>query len=195
MFDSAGLAGKEAHVEWGPTGPELSEKTIAFASPTQEAVFRALEKALNSSNTCGELFAKLCSRLSRIFDINRASLAIYNPQDDFLEIPYMHVGRELKSGVTIRLAASGPLIKNVLETGRIHTGHFLRNAVANEVERKILLDRRSRSLAIIPLIGNAEYPSTFNISSGTYHAFGLLESRIFDFLFSRTARRLTELPF
>lgn len=160
----------------------------------QDSIFRSLRKVINSSFTCFELFLKLCAKLDKFFAINRASLALYDEQNDQMSITNIQVGKELKSGVQINIVAEKTLMKRVLDSDHIFILDFAEDVEALEIEKKILLDKESRSLAIIPLAFAGKKIGTLNITSASYYAFSILESHLFDYLFQKTAEKLAELP-
>lgn len=170
------------------------ESSLNFAERAQASIFKSLKKVINSSYTRYELFMKLCAKLDKFFAINRASLAIYDEYNDQMKISHMKVGKEYKNGVLINIMASKTLMKRVLDDGNIYVRNFFQFIDGLELEKKILLDNSSRSLAIIPLIWEGEKIGTFNLTSKSYLAFSLLELHLFDFLFTKTAQKLIELP-
>ena len=170
------------------------ESSLNFAERAQASIFKSLKKVINSSYTRYELFMKLCAKLDKFFAINRASLAIYDKYEDLMKISHIKVGKEYKNGVQINILASKTLMKRVLDDGNIYVRNFFQYIDGLELEKKILLDRSSKSLAIIPLIWEGEMIGTFNLTSRSYLAFSLLESHLFDYLFAKTAQKLIELP-
>ena len=111
-----------------------------------------------------------------------------------MKISHIKVGKEYKNGVQINILASKTLMKRVLDDGNIYVRNFFQYIDGLELEKKILLDKSSKSLAIIPLIWEGEMVGTFNLTSRSYLAFSLLESHLFDYLFAKTAEKLIELP-
>lgn len=170
------------------------ESSLNFAERAQASIFKSLKKVINSSYTRYELFMKLCAKLDKFFAINRASLAMYDEPDDLMKISYIKVAKDYKNGVQINILASKTLMKRVLDDGNIYVRNFFQYIDGLELEKKILLDKSSKSLAIIPLIWKGEKIGTFNLTSKSYLAFSLLESHLFDYLFAKTAQKLIELP-
>jgi hypothetical protein len=170
------------------------ESSLSFAEQAQASIFKSLKKVINSSYTRYELFMKLCAKLDKFFAINRASLAFYDKYDDLMKISHIKVGKEYKNGVQINIMASKTLMKRVLDDGNIYVRNFFQFIDGIELEKKILLDNSSRSMALIPLIWEDEKIGTFNLTSKSYLAFSLLESHLFDYLFAKTAEKLIELP-
>lgn len=170
------------------------DEETANADQAQNSVFRSLRKVINSSYTRFELFLKLCAKLDKFFAINRASLALYDESQDQMSITHIQVGKDLKSGVQINIIAEETLMKRVLESDRIYILHFAEDIDTLEIEQKILIDKESRSLAIIPLSFAGKKIGTLNITSASYYAFSILESHLFDYLFQKTAEKLIELP-
>jgi transcriptional regulator with GAF, ATPase, and Fis domain len=171
------------------SGPE-----IGFTDKAQNAVFKSLKKVIKNSYTRNELFIKLTSRLDKFFSINRASMAFYEESRDLVSIPYMMANREYKSGVQINFVATNSIITNVLLKRKIFVRDFPHFLAINELEKKILLDRESNCLAVVPLVCGEELVGTLNFASASYFAFSLLESHLLDYLFERTAEKLLELP-
>lgn len=170
------------------------ESSLNFAERAQASIFKSLKKVINSSYTRYELFMKLCSKLDKFFAINRASLAIYDEFDDLMKISHIKIDKDYKNGVQINILAPETLMKRVLDDGNIYVRNFFQYIDGLELEKKILLDDSSKSLAIIPLIWEGEKVGTFNLTSKSYLAFSLLESHLFDYLFAKTAQKLIELP-
>jgi len=170
------------------------EPSLNFARSAQTSIFNCLKKVINTSYTRYELFMKLCAKLDKFFAINRASLALYDDCQDLMKISYIKIGKEFKRGVQINIRASRTFMKKVLDEGIIHVGNFLQIPCGLELEQKILIDQKSKSLAIIPLIWEGEKVGTFNVTSKSYFAFSLLQSHLFDYLFAKTAEKLAELP-
>lgn len=174
---------------------EESESEVGFTDRAQNAVFKSLKKVIKNSYTRNELFIKLTSRLDKFFSINRASLAFYEESQDLVSIPYMMANREYKSGVQINFVSANSIIKNVLSKRKIFVRDFPHLLAINELEKKILLDRESNCLAIVPLTCGDELVGTLNFASASYFAFSLLESHLLDYLFEKTAEKLLELPY
>lgn len=165
-----------------------------IASETQKAVYRSLSKVVASSNTRFEFFCKLTAKLDKFFSLSRASLALYEPEFDLINIPHLRVGKDNLQGVLIHLPGRGTLMKKVMEAGTIWICHYPLTRDWNEIERKILLEEHSTSLAIVPLDLGGSMLGTLNLASPAPFAFSLLESRLFNGLFANTAARLMELP-
>jgi hypothetical protein len=174
--------------------PEIPDPPLECEKHAQDSIFNSLKKVINTSFTRYELFMKLCSKLDKFFAINRASLSIYNKAEDVMKVAHILAGREYRSGVHLNLVASKTLMKSVLESSEIFTSDFPQGIDAPEIEKKILLDRDSKSIAIIPLIYEGELMGTFNMTSRSHFAFGILESHLFDYLFIKTAEKLAQLP-
>jgi transcriptional regulator with GAF, ATPase, and Fis domain len=164
------------------------------AGNAQNSIFRSLRKVINSSYTRFELFLKLCAKLDKFFVINRASLALYDDQNNHMSITHIQVGKDLKNGVQINIMAEKTIMKRVLDDDHIFVLDFAEDLETLEIEKKILLDRESHSLAIIPLSFAGKKIGTLNVTSGSYYAFSILESHLFDYLFQKTAEKLAELP-
>jgi transcriptional regulator with GAF, ATPase, and Fis domain len=170
------------------------EESNPETANAQNSIFRSLRKVINSSYTRFELFLKLCAKLDKFFAINRASLALYDARNDQMSITNIQVGKELKSGVQINMVAEKTLMKQVLNDEHIFVLHFAEDIDTLEIEKKILIDKESRSLAIIPLSFAGKKIGTLNITSASYYAFSILESHLFDYLFQKTAEKIAELP-
>ncbi|NIP43687.1 MAG: GAF domain-containing protein [candidate division Zixibacteria bacterium] len=170
---------------------ELQAESSAYA---ENSVFRSLKKVINSSYTRYELFMKLCSKLDKFFAINRASLALYDEENDLMSITHVQINREFRNGVHLNVVAGKTLMKKVLDSGHVYVRDYSQDIEAIELEKKILMDKNSKSLAIIPLVHGNKKIGTLNITSSSYQAFSILESHIFDYFFHKTSEKMSELP-
>ncbi|MBD3217437.1 MAG: hypothetical protein GF310_04115 [candidate division Zixibacteria bacterium] len=166
----------------------------ANSAEAQNSVFRSLKKVINSSYTQYELFMKLCSKLDKFFAINRASLALYDEENEMMSITHIQIKNEFKNGVHLNVVADKTLMKKVMDSGHIYVRDYSETIEAIELEKKILIDEDSKSLAIIPLTHGSKKIGTLNISSSSYHAFSILQSHLFDYFFHKTSEKMSELP-
>jgi len=98
------------------------------------------------------LFKNLLARLNRFYTIEKASLALYDHDQDCLHVTHMLSKGGLKSGLTLTIPSRHSLLYQVLRQGYPIVDNYPELMSRNVIEKKILLGPVTRSVAVIPLI-------------------------------------------
>jgi len=119
------------------------------------------------------LLKGLISRLNRSYTIEKASLAIYDQENNNLRVTHMLTKGTLKSGLTLTIPNQTSLLYQVLLQGYPVVDNYPELISANIIEQKILLGRRTQSVIVIPLIYDCHKLGVLSLASPDESAFGL----------------------
>ena len=159
----------------------------------QQAVCSSLEVTVSRAVSRNDMLVSLTNRLDKFFSIHKSSYSDYVPERAMMRVPVICDQDDVKSGVIIGVDADKSLMHNVLESGLLFVSDFPEHAVSNPVERKLLLNTDTKSLAIIPMIHEGNFIGTLNFASAASSAFSLFDLKLFDNFFNMASEHFSRL--
>lgn len=149
----------------------------------QQAVRSSLEVTVSQAVSHDDMLMSLTNRLDKFFSIHKSSYSMFLSDRKLMRVPVVCDQNDIKLGVIIGVDADKSLMHNVLEAGLVFVSDFPDHAVSNPVERKVLLNPDTKSLAIIPMIHENNLMGTLNFASAASSAFSLFDLKLFDNFF------------
>ncbi|MEZ5357538.1 MAG: hypothetical protein R3F48_01825 [Candidatus Zixiibacteriota bacterium] len=142
-----------------------------MSMPTYEET-AARPIAAPQSQDISDLLNKVLSRLSRLFSIEKASLALFNFTDHNLHVSHMYKDKQVKTGITLIVQPVKSTMYQVLMQGYPIVDNYPELISSNIIERKILLSEGTKSLLIVPLACDCYKLGVLTMSSNEECAFG-----------------------
>lgn len=119
-----------------------------------------------------ELLERVLSKLSRLFSVDKASLALFNFSDHNLHVSHIYKNKHLNKGITLIIQPTDSTMYQVLMQGFPVVDNYPDHITANVIERKILLSESTKSLLIVPLVCDCYKLGVLTLSSNDECAFG-----------------------
>jgi transcriptional regulator with GAF, ATPase, and Fis domain len=150
---------------------------------------RAFDISRTDVKTINTLLKKLMARLSSHYSIDKASLVFYDNRQKNLRLTHMLTGGVLNSSLTLTIPGRLSLLHQVLMQGYPIVDNYPELISQNIIEKKILLNPKTRSVAIVPLVHEGHRLGLLSLSSKEDSAFsplieGLGEELIGEFIIS-----------
>jgi len=154
---------------------EFSEGGYGNEGIVQAAVPSWNRQAIKSRKTKKRIrdqLRKLVNRLSRVYNIDRVSVAFFNPDQESLCVTHMLTGGAYKSSLTLTLPGGRSLLYQVLMQGYPIVDNYPELMTGNIIEKKILVTSATASVAVIPLIYDGAKLGVLSLGSPDQAAFG-----------------------
>jgi hypothetical protein len=152
-----------------------------------KAAFRPVDFLIRSfmalfikQKNINKLFFAIAKKLNRAFDITSAVLVIRSVRDSSLKVIAIKKDHYSREGLALTLPDRDSLLYNVLRKASLHTEYIVENFSGNFIEKKLLLDDKSRTLAICPIISNNSVSGLLCLASPSSSAFELFENGALD---------------
>jgi len=139
-----------------------------------EAWILSLTALLRRNNNVYKIFFSLCKKLNRLFSLSNAVLVVHSVRDNSLKVIAVKNSRHSPEGISLTLPGQNSLLHTVFNDGNYHISNHMERFPGNFVEKKLLLDDDTNSLAIFPINHNGNCVGLFCIASHKVHAFDLL---------------------
>ena len=158
-------------------------------STTDQQVRRIADRMSELMVVCREpreVFTEFTRELTRVYDIGKGFLAVREGgMTRFLAMASWSRGRYHKN-LSLKLPTTNSLFEKVAEHGQIYTENFAELRDGNLIERRLLLDKETRSFMLRPLKHHGRVIGLLGYSSDNPDAFvtfeeGLLDSVLDDF--------------
>jgi hypothetical protein len=151
----------------------MDENSIALPEINTDASVSVVDTWVVADEAIAKMFRRLIARLGRHFPIDRASLALYDPDKNRLCVTHMYAKRTVKAGLTLTIPNRNSILHQILEQGYPIVDHYPELMTSDLIERKLLLGSAARSVLVIPLVSDAVRLGLASLTSSEATAFGL----------------------
>jgi GAF domain-containing protein len=155
---------------------------------------RALSARLTPAhgNAITRLMRRLLADLNQYYPVEKASLALYDPDNDRLSVSHLYLDGRFKTGLTLALPDHRSLLYQVLQQGFPIADNYPEQVAAGIVERKILLGNHTRAVLIVPLIRDGNRLGVLSLASPKDSAFSIYIDGVGETVVARFAADLED---
>ena len=151
----------------------MDENSIALPEINIDVSASVVDTWVVVDEAIAKMFRRLIVRLGRLFPIEKASLALYDPDKNRLCVTHMFAKRTVKAGLTLTIPSRNSILYQILEQGYPIVDHYPELMTSDLVERKLLLGSAARSVLVIPLVSGGVRLGLASLTSSESTAFSL----------------------
>lgn len=111
------------------------------------------------------LLKKLIAKMHRFFEIEKASLAIYDADREALRVTHLYSKGALRSSLTLTIPSRSSLLYQVLHQGFPVADNYPELVAENVIEKRLLLTAATKSILVIPLIHDGRRLGLLSLAS------------------------------
>ena len=164
--------------------PNLAEKeelaqqrtaTTSSAVQITENCLNSIRAILKKPGDINKLFFRLTKKLDKLYSITKAALIVHSDQDNKLKAIAMKGNNGTCEGLALTLPEDNSLLYKVFEDNYQYIQNYPDQFSGNFFEEKILIDRATQSLAVLPIIEKNSPKGLICFSSTIPNAFASFE--------------------
>lgn len=139
-------------------------------------ICRPLLGILRQNKRKSLLFGEIIDRLTGFFSISRATLIISDPEKDALKVTTIWEKSNLRQGLWLTLPRKDSLLYRILNEGKTFSKPFIGYFPGNFIESRILMDKKTCSLVVCPLVSDKTVCGLISLASPVPFAFEMVEA-------------------
>ena len=143
-------------------------------------LLRSMAALFRKQKNVYKLFFSITKKLHKLFSISTAVLVVRSTRDGHLKVIAIKRPTYSREGLALTLPEKDSLFYSVLRNPAIYTENFSPGFDGNFIERKLMLDDRTKSLAICPIITNGVVAGLVCFTSPAVYAFQSFQEGFLD---------------
>nr|MBN2278712.1 hypothetical protein [candidate division Zixibacteria bacterium] len=141
---------------------------------------RCFSSVFKNRKNIYDLFFSLTKKLNKFFSISHAILIIHSEHDDRLKVIAMKGKKRTHLGLALTLPRQDSLLYSIFSRGIIYTRNFPVEVECNFVEKKLLFQESTNSIAVCPITSDGSVRGLICLASPILYAFSMFEDGILD---------------
>ncbi len=150
----------------------------------------SFDSLFKSNQNLYQLFFSIVKKLNKFFSLSRAILVVRSPKDNNLKVIALKGQKIARQGLALTLPEKNSLLYNVCECCKMYTQNFPTHFEGNFIEKKLLIDDETSSIAICPIRNNGSIHGLLCLASPIIYAFDMFGQGFLDSVLEQFGRRI-----
>jgi len=143
-----------------------------------------------SNQNLYQLFFSFIKKLNKFFSLSKAILVVRSPRDNNLKVVALKGQKSIRQGLALSLPEKNSLLYNVFDDCEIYTQNFPKDFEGNFVEKKLLIDNETSSIAVCPIRNDDSTHGLLCLASPIIYAFDMFGEGFLDSVLEQFGKRI-----
>jgi hypothetical protein len=158
----------------------LSDEALFEVEMTDRGKFlgnclRSLTALFRKDRNIYKLFFAITKKLNKFFSISTAVLVVHSVRDGHLKVIAIRKPKYAGKGLALSIPEKDSLLYRIFRNNALYTANYPSVSETNFIEKKLLLEEGTQSLAICPITYGGSLAGLVCFASPVPYAFDMIE--------------------